>query len=1330
MYCEGPSKKIHVEFGEVETGAAAVKWIEIVNESCIEQIYEARRDVITNPLDHVFELSSYSWTLSPGQVYKCKIYYRPFVPLSVNVDYFTIMDSVGERAEVIVRGRCIGPIISPSTTKLVIISTSENYETKKRIKLINDSKATAIFMFDIDLAQRSFKLDAKQGYIGPHSRKYITITFTPQEAGIYTCHLPCLILNHKPVIIEVYGYCSSILHKAHIQNRFNYPTRLKNGFEGYTSDSIVAAQDLPAISLSKNYIDFGQANLVTENATQKISETLCLTNHTQSDVLIKWDQDIEEIFDITPAIAKVPARQTVLFEVTFNPDKESNLFARELIGYVFTEQEEDLPSEEAVVFPTITSVRLIGHSFPICSDGWIPQYEIPHIVKMPPCLPSFPIYTTFLINKFGHLPLMYRFVPPTSSHFIVKPMMGIIHQDYQIIVVGMLPGIDNERVYVERWAIRFNGNTKSERFIDFRGFAECANVSFNDQNLVNFVPTFPNCWESQQFSMRNITRHKIRYEFVNMASELRIQNKNNEISSNDTVIHEWIFCPTTIGDYEFDIKCILIVLKDEISVGPSICITLHVIGSCETGCLMSAPDELNFGVQAYKATKELNFHIFNLSPVSIHYKITCSHCNWPIGNIERDVKIQPTTDTVFAGQDKMITVSLTPTTTGYYELFIQYFVRLNLHTDALLPNRMPRNICKLRSFCVLPTLKVTNLQCYGPYPDMSKSFLWKVMKINIFNTLLRDLQAETSQTLYINFPAMVLHENPVVVKLLLRNVTAVIASWNIKRVQLCSCRPIVKTPGFSLQRAKYDCSHRKVCSMQPKTGNLEPGEENWITLELRYLLLGKTESKWDLDLGNNRHIFLFITIEGLSDSDNKLHLLNDTHFKFQNIYLGDKSPIYQACWVYNGTNHSIPFSVSPGMMREINQEYCYEVFSCATSNVIVNPQSSVPILLKFQPRQFGIFKGKLCLTLGDEEKELILEGESSLPHKPTAIGEYIPSECNFEDEDNIFVYFNIDCINILHIATHSHVVKMILMHNTLEQDVLAYEWKRSEIPGVIHVNVFPRKGLIKPMSVKSFRVTIYTEEYPCVIEVNVPCELINTSQRRIYQKSVYKLEDLSQELKGQFTITEKGVSVPKPSIKVLEKPQIFYKNITIRCSIYSVEDKFLKINLMNELTNAPPKEISIEKNDRQMLTFRKKDISLSSFIIEGLLWEIVNSKIFNNIMQDILQTESNLFYSQFTMNLHERKRLVQRSYISPPRVLINRILERMLFIIMHEEFALKTAHLIQDIDIRHKTYLNMISGMNRKRIIKREIRFLHQDDKNSYVISRLASSASKISFAI
>jgi len=69
---------------------------------------------------------------------------------------------------------------------------------------------------------------------------------------------------------------------------------------------------------------------------------------------------------------------------------------------------------------------------------------------------------------------------------------------------------------------------------------------------------------------------------------------------------------------------------------------------------------------------------------------------------------------------------------------------------------------------------------------------------------------------------MVLHSPKVIVKLLITNIDAVSASWNIKKVQLCSCRPVVNTQGcLKFQRAKYDCLHRKVCSIQPKARNLK-----------------------------------------------------------------------------------------------------------------------------------------------------------------------------------------------------------------------------------------------------------------------------------------------------------------------------------------------------------------------------------------------------------------------------------------------------------------------------------------------------------------------------
>lgn len=70
-----------------------------------------------------------------------------------------------------------------------------------------------------------------------------------------------------------------------------------------------------------------------------------------------------------------------------------------------------------------------------------------------------------------------------------------------------------------------------------------------------------------------------------MTPELQMENGNGKIYSNDTIIHEWLFCPTILGNYDFNINCILMILKEGIPVGPSVCITLHVTGRCESGFL-------------------------------------------------------------------------------------------------------------------------------------------------------------------------------------------------------------------------------------------------------------------------------------------------------------------------------------------------------------------------------------------------------------------------------------------------------------------------------------------------------------------------------------------------------------------------------------------------------------------------------------------------------------------------------------------------------------------------------------------------------------------------
>lgn len=58
---------------------------------------------------------------------------------------------------------------------------------------------------------------------------------------------------------------------------------------------------------------------------------------------------------------------------------------------------------------------LKGHSFEK-SCGWPAQYKVePKCVVLPPCLPPMPVYNTFVIYHYGHLPLAFKFLPPQDT---------------------------------------------------------------------------------------------------------------------------------------------------------------------------------------------------------------------------------------------------------------------------------------------------------------------------------------------------------------------------------------------------------------------------------------------------------------------------------------------------------------------------------------------------------------------------------------------------------------------------------------------------------------------------------------------------------------------------------------------------------------------------------------------------------------------------------------------------------------------------------------------------------------------------------------------------
>ena len=66
----------------------------------------------------------------------------------------------------------------------------------------------------------------------------------------------------------------------------------QNGYIEYMRDDLKAVEHIPPLTLSKNYLDFGQSDMTEKN----VPHTISITNHTRDNFLLKWDMGMYCIF--------------------------------------------------------------------------------------------------------------------------------------------------------------------------------------------------------------------------------------------------------------------------------------------------------------------------------------------------------------------------------------------------------------------------------------------------------------------------------------------------------------------------------------------------------------------------------------------------------------------------------------------------------------------------------------------------------------------------------------------------------------------------------------------------------------------------------------------------------------------------------------------------------------------------------------------------------------------------------------------------------------------------------------------------------------------------
>nr|CAD7401425.1 unnamed protein product [Timema cristinae] len=795
-----------------------------------QQVYKVQRETDTICDLDVYVVEPSQLTIPAGQSSNFKLQYLPKVPSTVDYDYFSIHDTNGlEKREFRKKPQSTpdqdlnsrqssqtesdeldhaisnaGPQVSVAIKTIKFLCSIKKKAVHRIIELRNESDIVAHFQFDIDKKQTVFKIDKTIGVIEAHKYQYIRINFMPTSPGTYIKQIYCLVHYQHPVVIEAVGVCTTIKEVyAKGLNTVRYPNLqvLDDGYKSYISDKCHIARHNPPLTLSVTELDLGRGRIAEE---MSVPQMFRVNSHIKTSVLLKWDigmyrTDVAGVFRVSPQCATIPPYQSTVFEAYFEPPSPDLLYGIELEGRAYWVNIENTRRQQQTQLPVPIplSLRMMGHSFPARSYGWMPQYQVsPQTVVLPPCIPPEPVYTTFLIKRFGHLPITFRLFPPNKTLYTVKPLQGLIEGEYQIVVVQMHPSPPNEGAHAEKWLLQFNGSSENEvryyvgqTLVDFQETKEtvprfqwrreggglehelgvgvagkiiqcrnipgyvCAQVlvtflsylaypkmEIGYKNTVKFPPTYPGGEQQVEVPVRNLTRHCIRYSYQKYpkCSALKVDMCEGILCSNERAHHTWTFSPDMCGPHVFNVKFEVYAMQNgshPMSSPVEIMVLCH--GSCESVDLVALPNSINFGESKWGITKRQTFKLFNFGKSMVHYTLRLCRPSCEIENKRGDIVLDPWSGTLPSGAHHEVVVSVSPNLEGPHNYTVMYENRKTERSEETVTRRPQTRLVRIEYVCLFAKLRITDLKICGQGILFGKLALWKLMRINERNRTLK-----------------------------------------------------------------------------------------------------------------------------------------------------------------------------------------------------------------------------------------------------------------------------------------------------------------------------------------------------------------------------------------------------------------------------------------------------------------------------------------------------------------------------------------------------------------------------------------------------------------
>ncbi|ORY53838.1 hypothetical protein BCR33DRAFT_674998 [Rhizoclosmatium globosum] len=690
-----------------------------------------------------------------------------------------------------------------------------------------------------------------------------------------------------------------------------------------------------AVTLLDTYIDFGSCSKYRVIDHQVIR----IANNTKGKMSCVWHMPGEStgdspVFSVSPSVADIPPKSSVEFRVMFRPQTDNSFYGQQLECFVYFKSMRNfrLVNDDTFTPPWCLTPTVAGNTFPPGEDTFIPKIEFgTSRLDFPACHVDKSVYQTVRIINTGDTPVKFAFVDTQFQYspvitgggvvtkqvysqgigggtplalqggapFSVKPRIGMLHKnESQLVVFRFSPS--EQKTYEQALKCYFNSSLSNTYDLHIRGVGFFPQLTFENQNMLYFKPTCVGTLARRNFTARNTSRIKIKYEWkipAQYANFVSIEPTNGVLEPNKSTTLTCVFCPNTEKNWLLKIPCYYSLAPEE---NETLCevrskrTTLTVVGTGTQAAITAEPNVLDFDAILVNTIVEKEIVIFNPSDCDVFYDLEVYRLDLPgmdsvaldgtkddqiletrVPNSirESEFEVIESADVFPARSNQVLKIRACVREQYSHEYRIYYkmktqskaaLARASIHSLSIVPREQRFHLCDIRALGVYPIVQVTDVRSEG----LGKNLLWKFFNLNTFNEMLRSVEIGTTNisaiqeleeefefptdgvsggefkeppSLDFNFGAAPVNAQPAVIHMSLMNPGVVPVEWiyyfpNDLEVEVENWAD----PGDYTEEQLHTnlILDNNLFTIYPKTGILNPGESAHIIMSYNHKFPG------------------------------------------------------------------------------------------------------------------------------------------------------------------------------------------------------------------------------------------------------------------------------------------------------------------------------------------------------------------------------------------------------------------------------------------------------------------------------------------------------------